>query len=76
MVRYVGEIDFVKGEWCGVELDEFFGKNDGAVAGIRYGGFFSGVWGVFVYLGWVGDGDRVLRKLAWCIWVVVLDVTI
>jgi dynactin complex subunit len=30
-LRYIGTTEFAPGEWCGVELDEPLGKNDGAV---------------------------------------------
>ncbi|KRF85554.1 uncharacterized protein Dvir_GJ16188, isoform D [Drosophila virilis] len=36
ILRYLGETQFAPGNWCGVELDEPSGKNDGAVDGIRY----------------------------------------
>lgn len=36
LLRYLGETQFAPGNWCGVELDEASGKNDGAVDGIRW----------------------------------------
>ena len=35
LVRYVGETEFAKGEWVGLELNQPIGKNDGSVAGKR-----------------------------------------
>lgn len=35
-LRFIGETEFAKGEWAGIELDEPTGKNDGSVAGKRY----------------------------------------
>jgi len=31
VIRYQGPAEFAAGEWCGVELDEPIGKNDGSV---------------------------------------------
>ncbi|KAK0174793.1 hypothetical protein PV327_010522 [Microctonus hyperodae] len=36
VLRYIGETEFAAGEWCGVELDDPVGKNDGSVADKRY----------------------------------------
>ncbi|XP_018787595.1 PREDICTED: restin homolog isoform X3 [Bactrocera latifrons] len=36
ILRYLGETQFASGNWCGVELDEPSGKNDGSVDGIKY----------------------------------------
>lgn len=36
VVRFVGQTQFSPGVWYGVELDKAVGKNDGAVAGVRY----------------------------------------
>lgn len=35
VVRFIGEADFAKGVWVGVELKDALGKNDGSVAGKR-----------------------------------------
>lgn len=31
VIVFIGEIWFVKGEWVGIVLDEFVGKNNGSV---------------------------------------------
>ncbi|XP_012224078.1 CAP-Gly domain-containing linker protein 1 isoform X3 [Linepithema humile] len=36
VLRYLGTTEFAAGEWCGVELDDSVGKNDGSVNGKRY----------------------------------------
>lgn len=35
-IRFQGETSFAPGQWCGVELDDFSGKNDGSVNGVKY----------------------------------------
>ncbi|XP_022181784.1 CAP-Gly domain-containing linker protein 1-like isoform X2 [Myzus persicae] len=36
VLRYRGATQFAPGEWCGIELDDPLGKNNGTVEGIRY----------------------------------------
>jgi dynactin 1 len=36
VVRYVGQTEFAAGDWIGVELEGYDGKNDGSVKGERY----------------------------------------
>lgn len=31
ILKYIGEAHFASGTWCGVQLDEPSGKNDGSV---------------------------------------------
>ena len=35
-LRYIGKIHVAEGVWCGIQLDEPMGKNDGSVSGKRY----------------------------------------
>jgi len=35
-IRFVGETEFAKGLWLGIELDDAVGKNDGSVNGVSY----------------------------------------
>lgn len=35
ILKYVGDTHFAVGTWCGIQLDEPSGKNDGSVDGQR-----------------------------------------
>ena len=49
VLRYYGEPEFAPGYWCGVELDQPEGKNNGSLQGIRYFSCDDG-FGVFIPL--------------------------
>lgn len=36
IVRFMGDTKFSSGTWCGVELDDPVGRNDGSINGVRY----------------------------------------
>lgn len=44
VLRFMGTTEFAPGIWCGIELDNPVGKNDGSVSGKRYRFIFSSVW--------------------------------
>ena len=35
-IQFIGDTKFARGEWAGVVLDNYDGKNDGSINGIRY----------------------------------------
>ncbi|ESN96560.1 hypothetical protein HELRODRAFT_138339, partial [Helobdella robusta] len=35
-LKFIGQTQFAKGDWAGIELDEPIGKNDGSIDGKRY----------------------------------------
>lgn len=49
VLKYIGETEFATGEWCGVELDDPVGKNDGSVADKRFLGCVA-IISVFFHL--------------------------
>lgn len=54
ILQYIGETKFAPGNWCGVQLDEPTGKNDGTVDGVQY---------VFLLLLiWIAELDNSLVK--------------
>ncbi|GIY60000.1 CAP-Gly domain-containing linker protein 4, partial [Caerostris extrusa] len=63
ILRYFGRTNFAQGNWCGVELDEPVGKNNGTVNGIVY---FSCKpnHGIFAPVGKVSK----LNDLSSCTW--------
>ncbi|CCE62784.1 hypothetical protein TPHA_0D01440 [Tetrapisispora phaffii CBS 4417] len=50
IARYIGPTEFADGLWCGIELDDSVGKNDGSVNGVRYFDLSKegGLYGLFV----------------------------
>lgn len=36
ILRYVGKVQFASGDWCGIELFDSVGKNNGRVRGVQY----------------------------------------
>ncbi|GLV32318.1 Cytoplasmic linker protein 190 [Carabus blaptoides fortunei] len=65
-LRYVGPTDFAKGEWCGVELNDPLGKNDGSIEGTRY---FTCLpkFGLFAPLAKVSKSPSSRRPAAQCV---------
>lgn len=47
LIQYIGTLDVSPGEWCGLELPDASGKNDGSVKGNRYFTCEPG-YGIFV----------------------------
>lgn len=64
VLRYLGVPEFAEGLWCGIELDQPEGKNNGSIHGIRYF-ICDPSYGVFVPLSKVElDPSRRVRKIS------------
>ena len=64
VLRYLGVPEFAEGLWCGIELDQPEGKNNGSIHGIRYF-ICDPSYGVFVPLSKVElDLSRRVKKIS------------
>lgn len=62
-IRFIGETKFAAGVWCGIELDDPIGKNDGSVQGVLY---FKpqkeGLYGIFGRIETVQEATKEFKE--------------
>ena len=61
VLKFIGPTYFSSGEWCGIELSEPCGKNNGSVEGVRYFECDENC-GIFVHSHKVKEVDKIVFK--------------